>query len=300
MASLPKKFSSYRSEIDNWITIVPTEFYPDVIENAKVKYEGVVQAFRTLVSQAHDSADLLRRIMKQPTNVRISDGTKQNRRSILLQVFRRFVSPDSDHERLTKVRETERIIAAHGHSFRPLAEVRANLETRPEPDEPLLALLYEYSKRGRKGYDLTESFFQWFEANLDETYDIAGPRRAGKDVLLHEVLPGYTKRTPVDFLITRKNGEPVAVGLARYDATRGGAQGGDRTGGNRDKARDILGYAAEHGLPLKIIYINDGPGLVFNDVWAGSTILEEEGDGRVLVSTLKMLDGRLTKEWLES
>lgn len=299
--TLKRRFEDYRTEIDEWVTIIPTEFYPDVVENAKVKYQGVMEAFSELVEQATDSTDLLRRIMTLPPNRILPNEEKQPIRSILLQVFRRYVSPISDHEWLKKVSETENVIAAHGDAFRPLEDVRENLRTRPMPDEVIISLLYEYSTRGKKGYDLTEAFFDWFEERFGEDYTITGPRRAGKDVLLHEELPGYTKRTPVDFLIRRKrDNTAVAVGLARYDATRGGAQGGDRTGGNRDKARDITGYAIERNIPLKVIYLNDGPGLRHNDVWAGSIILEKEGRGRILVSTLKMLDHRLTKQWLES
>lgn len=117
--------------------------------------------------------------------------------------------------------------------------------------------------------------------------------------MLDEALPDFTKRIPADFMITRDD-EPRAVGFAHYDSDRGGAQEDDRIGGNRDKITDILNYAREHDPRLRVVLLNDGPGLVLGSMWRDNADIEEAGNGRVLVCTLKMLDDRLTEDWLES
>nr|WP_236116966.1 hypothetical protein [Hassalia byssoidea] len=74
----------------------------------------------------------------------------------------------------------------------------------------------------------------------------------------------------------------------------------DRTGGNRDKVTDILRYANIYKVPLKIFFLNDGPGLLLGSMWNDYASLETYGNGRVMVCTLKMLDDRFTRNWLES
>src|SRR5205085_11294104 len=54
------------------------------------------------------------------------------------------------------------ICASYRDDFRPIHEVQAAFSSRPIPDEPLCALLWEYKDRGKKGYDLTERFFELF------------------------------------------------------------------------------------------------------------------------------------------
>src|SRR5260364_100379 len=80
-------------------------------------------------------------------------------------------------------------------------------------------------------------------------YVIAGPERAGKDVLMGKVFKDYPKPDrPVDFVII-DNGKVLAIGLARYDPDRGVAQKDARFGHSREVAQEILGYAVRHGLP---------------------------------------------------
>ena len=67
---------------------------------------------------------------------------------------------------------------------------------------------------------------------------------------------------PVDFVIYDKDEQVLAIGLARYDSDRGGAQEDDRTGGYRECAGEILAYAHGHELKTKVIFVNDGPGLL--------------------------------------
>ncbi|BAY39034.1 hypothetical protein NIES2111_33840 [Nostoc sp. NIES-2111] len=163
-----------------------------------------------------------------------------------------------------------------------------------------MAILMEYKSRGNKGYQLTEAFFLWFEANFGSEYLIQGPKGAGRDVMLNEVLKGWDAKTPADIFISRQDETPIVIGFARYDSDRGGAQEDDRTGGNRDKITDIFRYADIYKLPLKIFFLNDGPGLTLGSMWNDYAALEDYGKGKVMVCTLKMLDERFTKDWLES
>ncbi len=158
------------------------------------------------------------------------------------------------------------IIAEFGVRFRPLEEVRRNLKSRPIPDEALMISLLEQSKRGQKGYDLTEAFFLWFDKTFGDNYKIQGPIRAGRDVMLNEVLDNWGQKTPADFLISRSNGTPLVVGFARYDSDRGGSQEDDRTGGNRDKVTEVIQYASTYNVPLKVLFLNDGPGLLLGSI----------------------------------
>ena len=128
-----------------------------------------------------------------------------------------------------------------------------------------------------------------------------GQKRAGNDVLLGAVFEDYPKPDrPVDFVIS--DGDvPVAVGLARYDSDRGGAQEDDRPGQYREVAQEILGYADSHAMPhLKVIFVNDGPGLLLGTMWNDYAYIEEQVPGRVRVVTLRMVPNRITADWLRS
>lgn len=98
-----------------------------------------------------------------------------------------------------------------------------------------------------------------------------------------------------------KEGDAVlAIGLARYDHDRGGAQEDDRIGGYRNIARTILDYCEDHGLPTKVMFLNDGPGLLLGSMWRDYAELEEMAPGKLMVFTLRMLHERVTLEWLRS
>ncbi|WP_334719476.1 hypothetical protein [Nostoc sp.] len=283
-------FSSYKVTASKWITIFDSPFYPDSLDEAKMLYEKVLERFIELVDEATSSANLLEIITKEPDPLRIQ----------LLRVFRRYVSPDTTVEMTKKKRDIPNIINDFGDRFRSLEEVRRNLQSRPVPDETLMALLLEQSKRGQKGYDLTEAFFLWFDRVFGKNYIIQGPVRAGKDVMLDKVLDNWEAQTPADIFISRLDGTPLVVGFARYDSDRGGSQEDDRTGGNRDKATDILRYADTYKVALKVFFLNDGPGLLLGSMWNDYARLESYGSGKIMVCTLKMLDERFTQDWLES
>lgn len=219
----------------------------------------------------------------------------------LARVFRKYVSPNTPVEMLKKKTKAKQISEQFGHQFRPIQDVQAAFATRPIPDEALCALLWEYKDRGKKGYDLTERFFGLFRSRFPELL-LRGPERAGQDIRMGEIFSNYPNpKRPVDFVIYDTNHEtPLAIGLARYDGDRGGAQEDDRTGGYLNCAQEILDYSADNHLNLKVIFVNDGPGLLLGSMWDDYSKLEESRSGKIRVMTLRMLPERLTYEWLKS
>lgn len=289
IVALKPSFADYAPENHRWVTIVENPFYPDYLDLAIVTYKPVIERFGELLAVSESSADLLRRIGREPSHLRRQ----------LQRVFNKYVSPDTSVEMLKATGKTEQIIANFGDRFRLLAHVRSRFAGRPANDEALSAVLAVQADRGRKGYALTQAFFQWFEARYGQTYDIVGPVGAGRDVMLDEVLPHFDVRIPADFLVSR-NERPLVVGFAHYDSDRGGAQEDDRTGGYRDKIAELLRYGRETGVDIKVMLLNDGPGLLLGSMWRDYAALEALGAGRVLVATLKLLDERFTDDWLES
>jgi hypothetical protein len=235
----------------------------------------------------------------------ISEIKEQWMRIQLSRVFKKYVSPETPVEMLKKKSAAQRICEEFGARFRNIVEVQKKFGGRPVPDEALCAVLWEYKDRGKKGYDLTERLFSILRELLSG-FTMIGPERAGRDVLLGEVFPGYPKPDrPVDFVIfDGKKVDPkkaVAVGLARYDSDRGGAQEDDRTGQYREVAQEIILYANKNRLSrLKVIYVNDGPGLLLGSMWSDYAYIEKYWKGRVKVVTLRMVPERITGAWLKS
>ena len=65
---------------------------------------------------------------------------------------------------------------------------------------------------------------------------------------MREVFPDYPKPDrPIDFVIY-EGGNVLAVGLARYDSDRGGAQEDDRPGQYRECAQEVIQFADSKGL----------------------------------------------------
>jgi hypothetical protein len=290
MTLQPKKFSEYKPEGHLWITLSTGEYYPDILPLACELYKPVLVTFGQLLSQAHSSTDLL---------MAISLVSEQWMRIQLARVFRKYVSPETPVEMLKKKRAAQMICDQFGQGFRPVPEVQRRFAMRPMPDEALCAILWEYKDRGKKGYDLTERFFILIREQFP-TLKLSGPERAGKDVLLGSIFPEYTKPDrPIDFLICDGD-EILAVGLARYDSDRGGAQEDDRTGQYRDCANEIISYSNARGHNTKVIFLNDGPGLLLGSMWNDYAYIENLYPGRVMVTTLRMIPERLTLEWLRS
>ena len=285
-----RSFASYRPDGADWITLSTGEYYPDILPEACELYKPVLVTFGQLLKRAESSVAFF---------MNISEVTQTWMRIQLARVFRKYVCPTISVEMLKKKTQAREICDAFGGKFRPINEVQAAFASRPIPDEAICAVLWEYKERGQKGYDLTERLFSIIKKQ-HSGLKITGPMRAGRDVRLGEIWPDYPNpNRPVDF-ISSKGKSVLAVGLARYDSDRGGAQEDDRPGGYRDCAREILAYANRKGLRrLKVIFVNDGPGLLLGSMWADYAHIEDSGKGRIRVVTLRMVPDRITREWLE-
>jgi len=288
----PKAFADYKADARNWITLASGEYYPDILKDACELYKPVLVLFGQLLKSSESSNRLFLQIAEQ------TDGWM---RIQLARVFRKYVSPETPVEMLKQKAKARKICDEFGKSFRPIQKVQAAFLSRPLPDEALCAVLWEYKDRGKKGYDLTERFFALFRSTFPDL-QITGPERAGKDVLLGQVFENYPKPDrPVDFVIHGDNKKDVlAIGLARYDSDRGGAQEDDRTGGYQNCADEILNYSKKRGLRTKVIFINDGPGLLLGSMWNDYAHLERSRPGKILVATLRMIPERVTRDWLLS
>ena len=63
-------------------------------------------------------------------------------------------------------------------------------------------------------------------------------------------------------------------------------------------AHEILEYETLRRRGLKVIYVNDGPGLLLGSMWDDYAKLEAMNPQRLLVITLRMFNERLTAKWL--
>lgn len=286
-------FADYRNDGKGgatWITLATGEYYPDILPLACTLYLPVLAMFGQLIEQSESSTRLFKLITEQPQSwMRIQ----------LSRVFRKYVSPATPVEMLKRKIATDEIIANFGKQFRPIREVQTAFKSRPMPDEALCALLWEYKDRGKRGYDLTERFFEIIETHYPQV-TIEGPKRAGADILMGEVFADYpTQNKPIDFVIRdRKTKSVLAIGLAHYDSDRGGGQEDDRTGQYASTIDELAAYTKSHELDAKIILLNDGPGLLLGSMWNDYAKLETRHSNRVLVVTLRMLNERLTMGWL--
>lgn len=285
-----KSFNDYRVEGHLWITLSTGEYYPDILPLACELYKPVLVTFGQLLKRAHSSTDLFTAIVAvNPQWMRIQ----------LCRVFRKYVSPDTPVEMLKKKSAAKEICDRFGKGFRVVTEVQSHFSARPMPDEALCAVLWEYKDRGQKGYDLTERLFTIVREQFSDL-KIMGPERAGKDVIMGELFKDYPKPDrPVDFVLFHKD-KPVAVGLARYDSDRGGAQEDDRTGQYRDCANEVIQYSKKTGKNLKVIFLNDGPGLLLGSMWRDYAYIENLWPGIVKVVTLRMFPKRISIDWLLS
>lgn len=285
-----KTFADYKSDGHNWITLATGEYYPDILVDACELYKPILVYFGQLLKTSESSEMLF---------AQICELKEQWIRVQLARVFRKYVSPETPVEMLKKKTKLKEICTQFGKGFRAIQEVQAAFRSRPIPDEALCALLWEYKDRGKKGYDLTDKFFGLIRKQLS-TVSIHGPERAGKDVLMKDLFDDYPKPDrPVDFIIMDGD-EILAIGLARYDSDRGGAQEDDRTGGYRNCADELLGYASKKALNYKVIFLNDGPGLLLGSMWDDYTDIEQSWPGKIRVVTLRMIADRLTMNWLRS
>jgi hypothetical protein len=285
-----KGFANYKEDAHNWITLASGEYYPDILKDACELYKPVLVLFGQLMKASETSIRLFLNISEIP------DGWM---RIQLARVFRKYVSPETPVEMLKKKTKAQEICDQFGKGFRPINQVQAAFNGRPIPDEALCALLWEYKDRGKKGYDLTERFFMLFKESFPQL-TLLGPERAGRDVLMKDIYADYPNpKRPIDFVI--KEGDVIlAIGLARYDGDRGGAQEDDRTGGYANCANEFLRYAQSKGITTKLIFLNDGPGLLLGSMWNDYANLEQSWHNEIMVLTLRMMAERLTINWLTS
>ncbi|HMU41425.1 MAG TPA: hypothetical protein PKE31_20620 [Pseudomonadota bacterium] len=286
----PKTFRTYKTEAQAhlWVTLSTGEYYPDILPSACELYKPVLVMFGGLLQRAHSSTKLLELI---------SEIREPAMRIQVARVFRRYVCPEIPVEMLKKKSAASAICARFGDKFRNITTVHARFAERPLPDEALCALLWEYRERGKKGYDLTEQLFAILRKHFPQLV-LQGPERAGRDILLGSVFEHYPKSDrPVDFLICQNN-RVLAVGLARYDSDRGGAQEDDRLGQYREFAQEFLAYTRSKGMETKLIFINDGPGLLLGSMWKDYADLEDLSADRIRVLTLRMISERLSLNWL--
>lgn len=280
-------FRDFKETGAKQITMFDSPLYPDFLHTANSIYEPIFEHFQKLLLTSSSSSELLINITKITTTERIQ----------LLRLFRRYVSPNTSVEMLKVKSKIPHIIKEFSYQFRDISIVKEKFDSRPIPDEVLSALLFEQASRGEKGYLLTQAFFSWFRENFSDEFIILGPERAGKDINLTHHLKNFTASMPTDFIILDKSENPIAVGFARYDTDRGGSQEDDRVKGNRNNAIELVNYNSSQHTNIKIIYLNDGPGLLLGSMWNDYSSLEEYDD-KILVTTLKMLNSRLTKDWL--
>jgi hypothetical protein len=287
-----RTFAEYKTAGHEWITLASGEYYPDVLAQAQELYKPVLVTFRDLVKKSASSDELL---------MAISQVSETWMRVQLCRVFRKYVSPATPVEMLKQKRKAQSICDQFGFQFRKINEVHSALLTRALDDEAICAILWEYKDRGQSGYDLTEKLFGILRQQLTG-FSVEGPERAGRDVIMGTVFSDYPKPDrPVDFLIRDENKKLLAVGLARYDSDRGGAQEDDRTGQYREVAQEVIGYFdSKSEARVKVIFVNDGPGLLLGSMWNDYVYLEELNPKRIMVATLRMLPERITKDWLES
>jgi hypothetical protein len=290
MSEARKSFADYRIDAHNWITLTSGEYYPDILQDACELYKPVLVLFGQIMKRSETSECLFVDLCN------ISDGWM---RIQLARVFRKYVSPDTPIELLKKKTQAKQICERFGERFRPINEVQAVFESRPIPDEALCAVLWEYKDRGKKGYDLTEKFFGLLRKQLPEM-NIIGSERAGKDIQLGSIFKDYPNpKRPVDFVISNQS-NILAVGFARYDSDRGGSQEDDRIGSYKNCADEVLAYCRDNGLDTKVIFLNDGPGLLLGSMWADYSDIETRWDNKIIVLTLRMVPDRLTQKWLEN
>jgi hypothetical protein len=220
----------------------------------------------------------------------------------LLKIFRRCVSGVCDTEATKKISSitTQSLVDNYGTTFKPISRLKEQFAGLTDVFVSILAVsIGEYDNRGQQGYVLPGQFFDWFEETFKGELTIEGPRGAGPDVELSSVIPGFTGSCPCDFVIRHQLDRAViAVGFARYDSTRGGAQSDDRTGANSDKVYRIREHCKPLRKSLRILFLADGPGLAHRDTWREAVALDGQWGGNVRVTTLKLAPQRVTLEWL--
>ncbi|UVC08673.1 hypothetical protein IHQ71_26685 [Rhizobium sp. TH2] len=289
------KFLDTITDVSKIVTPIDSALrFPEVLEVLFEKYKAPIEVFCQLVKESASSGEVLSRIRRADRDA--------DERMALLKMYRRCVSPVLDTEATKKIKKvsTESLIEIYGMTFKPIGKLKEQFgDLSPEARFALAALIGEYDTRGQSGYELTGLFFDWFEEHFRDLFTIEGPRGAGRDIELSTIYPEFKSAFPCDFVVRRAaDNEVVAIGFARYDSTRGGAQSDDRTGGNSNKVEKAKAFDKVTPTKLKMIFLSDGPGLMHGDTWKEACELDGDWDGRVRVITLKLAAKRITADWL--
>jgi hypothetical protein len=291
------KFLSNIADPNTVITPIDTAIrFPEILTACQTKYRDDIGLFKDLIQGSSSSAELLDKIRQKaiPANTRMS----------LLKMFRRCVAPVLDTETTKKISKvsTASLVDNYGKTFKEIVELQKQFSgLSADGESALAALIGEYDTRGQVGYLLTDMFFSWFEETHNGKFVLDGPRGAGPDVELSSIFPEFSGSYPCDFVVRSVADKMVnAVGFARYDSTRGGAQSDDRTGGNANKVDKARSFCEQSGNRLKIIFLADGPGLGHRDTWEEACSLDGKWSGNVRVTTLKTAPERITEDWLQS
>jgi hypothetical protein len=294
------KHDGFMSGIENANSIITAidsaVKFPESVDLNSKNYGEHIDLFCTMIRDSDSSEELLEKIR--------SNKIESSVRMSLLKMFRRCVSTVLDTEATKKILKitTASLVSDYGHTFKPISILQSQFNNLTKENRSALsALLGEYDTRGQSGYILTGIFFEWFESNLSRDFSIEGPRGAGRDIELDTIFPQYEGKYPCDFVIRSKTTKkPLAIGFARYDSTRGGAQSDDRTGGNANKVSKAKEFCEKTGESIRIIFLSDGPGLSHRDTWHETCVLDRSWDDNVRVTTLKTANTRVTREWLLS
>ncbi|SDH20032.1 hypothetical protein [Bosea robiniae] len=289
-----EKFLSTINDPNTAITPIDTAIrFPEILDMLAERYKDDIALFIKMIAEAKSSAELLDRIRQR--------GIPADQRMSLLKMFRRCVSPVLDTETTKKLKITTlSLVENYGTTFKPIDVLKKQFaELSADAKAALAALIGEYDTRGASGYILTDLFFNWFEERFKDVLTIEGPRGAGRDIELNTIFKDFPGQYPCDFVIRKADTQEVlAVGFARYDSTRGGAQSDDRTGGNAYKVAKAKEYCDKSGDQLRLLFLADGPGLGHKDTWFEACDLDGQWDGNVRVTTMKLADVRVTQDWL--
>lgn len=289
-----EKFLSTITDPNTAITPIDTAIrFPEILDMLAERYKDDIALFIKMIAEAKSSAELLDRIRQK--------GIPADQRMSLLKMFRRCVSPVLDTETTKKLRITTlSLVENYGTTFKPIDVLKKQFaELSADATAALAALIGEYDTRGASGYILTDLFFNWFEDRFKDVFTIEGPRGAGRDIELNTIFKDFPGQYPCDFVIRKADTKEVlAVGFARYDSTRGGAQSDDRTGGNSYKVAKAKEYCDKSGDQIRLLFLADGPGLGHKDTWVEACNLDGDWDGNVRVTTMKLADVRVTQDWL--
>lgn len=283
MADDAVPFDEYALQPRPWVTLVHDGFFPEALHDARMVYGPILLRFRQLVDASESSQRLY---------LLIQDEAPSWLRLQLLRVFRRLVCPDIPLAAMSDRAARWRVIGDYGRLFRDVSDVQSSLASRPEPDEALCALLWENRTRMQRVAGLRPRFMERFGV-LFPHLTVAGPDLTGDGIRLKHVLPGHPEpERPIDFLV-RRGPELLAIGWVRHQ--RDSADGADLRDGVA-KVRDFC--AQPGGSAVRLLVVVDGAGMLEEGAWRFYGSLERQWPGRVRVSTLRLLQERVTPGFL--